>query len=342
MTFRVEIRHPHEPREPDWWTNSQTEDENFSSGMAGFPPISGLTTPVNLIPLPTFGIPQKSSTSEVPSTLHTSPAQETSGSAPSKSTGPSHPYESSPTTKSPSDLNSFLGGPTSKPEKNESSKHSSSKAHIGMAVGMVMVFAILGVILFLYLRRRRRQKRQTVVQQEMKSHNPAAYPPVAQQQAYYQPPLGPPSTLSPMPPQPPPVILGPITPNSNGAYYTGIDTSDVVSMHEPTAMHEPTGLGNPFIDPQHEEPPPPYRPRSLAPLSRDSSLRSPPQAALSQTNLIAAQAQSRSPFRDPHDDDNISEFSAGGHPYGRRAVDELSMVSDLSYQHDPVIERPAV
>jgi len=340
MTFRVEIRHPDEPEEPGW-LRTQSGDDNFSSAMAGFTisfPGSPESISHPLIPISTPIIPGESSLSEAPSTTRTSPVQETSGSAPFRSTGPSGPYESGPYSTSTYDPNSFLGAPTSTPEKNDdSSGHSSSKAHIALGAAMFMVVAILGVILFLYLRRRRRQKRQALGQQELKSPNPTTYPPVAQQQAYYGAPPGPPSTLSPMLPQPQPVILGPITPNSNGAYYTGIDTSDVVSMHEPT------GLGNPFVDPQHEEPPPPYRPRSMAPLSRDSSLRSPPQAALSQTNLMAAQGQCQSPFRDPHDDDNISEFSAAGHhQYGRRAVDELSVVSDLSYQHEPAIERPAV
>jgi hypothetical protein len=155
---------------------------------------------------------------------------------------------------------------------------------------------------------------------------------------YVVPPVLPPPARSPVAPQP--VILGPIVPGSNGAYYTGIDTSDVVSMHDTT------GTDNPFVDQSdpHGEPPPPYRPRSIAAtISRNTSLRQAPPAALSETNLMAVHGQiPRSPFADPHDD-AISEFSEPTRRrFGRRNEDELSVVSDLSYQQEPVIVRPTV
>jgi len=214
------------------------------------------------------------------------------------------------------------------------SSHSITTIHIVAAVILPLIFmAILGVILFFYLRRRRRQKAQAKVQ-EMKTQTSSNY----RRPNYAIPPVQPPPAVSPIAPQP--VILGPIVPGSNGAYYTGIDTSDVVSMHETT------GTGNPFVDQSdpHDEPPPPYRPRSIAAtISRNTSLRQAPLATLSETNLMAVQGQiHQSPFADRHDD-AISEFSEPTRRrFGRRNEDELSAVSDLSYQQDPVIVRPTV
>jgi hypothetical protein len=349
MTFRVEIRDPHE-RETEWWfPSSPSSDDDFTAlsdpGMNSRTGVGwnvfSIPSDVGFLSIPTSTHPGGSKPSTTPITDGNA-AQETTGTGASETTGPTwpfgaspHPTASSASSTSPPSLSSTA------PQNEDSTPRSKTLTHVVATVIPLVFLAILGVVLFFYLRRRRRQKKQAFVQQEMKRNSPTAYAPTGPQQAYYQSPPGPPPpALSPMPPQP--VILGPIAPNSNGAYYTGIDTSDVVSMHEPT-MHQPTGLGNPFVDPQHEEPPPPYRPRSLAPLSRNTSVQSPPLAALSQTNLIAAQEHSRSPFRNPHDDDNISEFSEPTGPQnGRRAVDELSAVSDLSYQQDPVVERPAV
>ncbi|KAF2469805.1 uncharacterized protein BDR25DRAFT_39795 [Lindgomyces ingoldianus] len=212
----------------------------------------------------------------------------------------------------------------------------------------VVILAILGVALFFYLRKRKRDKQVKAVQahvEEMKTRNqpfvqPLVHPgaPPSTQPQYATPPSHPlPTLASPTTPQP--VILGPIAPGSSGAYYTGIDTSDIVSMHDP---QDRTGLGNPFVngDEAQDEPPPPYRPRSVAPLSRDTSLRAPP-AAHSHTNLISSQDHpTRSPFADPTDDDDaVSDLSG---PTFRRNQDRISVVSDLSYQDDPVVVRPAV
>ncbi|OCK84244.1 hypothetical protein K432DRAFT_289345 [Lepidopterella palustris CBS 459.81] len=218
----------------------------------------------------------------------------------------------------------------------DSSHH---KAIYSAAIVLPIIFlGILGVLVFLYIRRRRRQKAQIQMQEMKMQSNTSTQP------HYAAPPVLPPPTVSLITPQP--VILGPISGSSNGAYYTGIDTSDVVSVHD-TMGPNMTGLGNPFADSvdNQEEPPPPYRPRSLAPpISRDTSLRQTPPAALSQTNLMAAHLQNpRSPFADPHDDDAISEVSEPTGPrVGRRNDDEFSAVSDISYQQDPVISRPAV
>jgi hypothetical protein len=168
------------------------------------------------------------------------------------------------------------------------------------------------------------------------------------QPSYTAPPSHPPPPASPASPQP--VILGPIAPTSNGTYYTGIDTSDIVSMND-RPENDRTGLGNPFADTSslNEEPPPPYRPRSLAPsalsrdtsvrtsvapLSRNTSLRAPP--GHSQTNLI--DHPERSPFADP-DDDAVSDVSG---PTAGRHQDTLSIVSDLSYQEEPTNTRQSI
>ncbi|KAF2008989.1 hypothetical protein BU24DRAFT_415348 [Aaosphaeria arxii CBS 175.79] len=254
--------------------------------------------------------------------------------------------------------------------------------HKGMVMAMgvavpLLVLAGIAILAFIVLRKRRRNKRQAIAHaqaqvDQMKysgrpSHIAAHYhvppPPPSTSPQFPQPSAQPP--YSGPPGQPPPVILGPIVPGSNGAYFTGIDTSDVVSVNNdhppypPPGLNDRTGLGNPFADNNsiNDEPPPPYRPRSIAALSRDSSLRSqsrnpppppfppqlPPIADHSRTNLLDAfpsqTGSSRSPFADPDsdsDDDAISQIS-GRAP--RRARETMSDVSDMSYQQDP---RPGV
>lgn len=230
----------------------------------------------------------------------------------------------------------------------------SKKVILYAAAGVVpvIVMSILGVFLFFYLRKRKRQREIVTTQQkldEMKSRGqplttaPYDIPPPSRPsssspeysvtppaiQAHYLPPGNLPPMAGPTTLQP--VILGPIAPNSNGAYFTGIDTSDVVSVNDRT------GLGDPFADSNSlsEEPPPPYRPRSLPPISRDSSLRM-PAAYHSRTNLIS---QELSPFADPRDDDAVSVISGTAL---NRQNDAMSAVSDLSYQEDPIVSRRAV
>ncbi|KAF2828181.1 hypothetical protein CC86DRAFT_369306 [Ophiobolus disseminans] len=143
----------------------------------------------------------------------------------------------------------------------------------------------------------------------------------------------------PNPSAPPPVILGPIPSGANGAYFTGIDTSDVVSMTSASNLRH--GPANHLSDNDSlAEPPPPYRPRSVAPpsftnSSRHSSFRAsvaPP--TTSRTRLIE-----RSPFEDPEDDDVVSELSG---PTARLSEDAMSAVSDISYQNDPVVNRSSI
>lgn len=91
---------------------------------------------------------------------------------------------------------------------------------------------------------------------------------------------------------------------------------------------------DPFADNNSlAEAPPPYRPRSLAPSSRQSSFRwTAPRLASSRTHLIQ-----RSPFEDPGDDDDVISELDG--PAQEQRVDAMSVVSNLSYQKDPVVGR---
>jgi hypothetical protein len=210
------------------------------------------------------------------------------------------------------------------------------------AILPIAVLAIIGAVVFICMRRRRKQKQTAAAQvlvEEMKSKTPTTT------QAYVASPLPPPRPLSrstpvtnigpATPASPQPVILGPIL-GSNNNYFTGIDTSDIMSVRS----NGRTGLGDPSADSNslQDEPPPPYYPRSIAPLSRDTSLRvpQPPPAASSQTELLGVQGQVRSPFDDPRDDDEVSDVSG---PTSRRNRDDLSTVSDMSYQQDPVVGR---
>jgi hypothetical protein len=212
------------------------------------------------------------------------------------------------------------------------------------AITPLVVLAGIAAIVFFCMRKRKRQRNETVAArnaEEMKKHPRS---PMTTQA--YMAPLGasPPYTASNnhlLPPPNPallqPVILGPIPSGANGAYFTGIDTSDAVSMSSTSNFRPPP---NPFSD--HEsltEPPPPYRPRSVAPpsfsnSSRQSSFRAtmpPPES--SRTHLIE-----HSPFEDPFDDDAVSDLSG---PTAGQSEDAMSAVSDLSYQNGPVVNRPA-
>lgn len=215
------------------------------------------------------------------------------------------------------------------------------------AVVPIVVLLLIGAGAFYFLRRRKRKRQVAASQmtpQEMKM------------QMHPAPSIHPYMAPIPMPPPfeasrslqrstheisaPAPVILGPISSGANGAYQTGIDTSDMISVNSSDARPV-----DPFADNNSiAEPPPPYRPHSVAPpsfvsTSRQSSVRTigPPPVS-SQTHLIE-----RSPFDDPSDhedaiadndddDDTISELSG---PTLRRSMDAMSAVSDLSYQNEP-------
>jgi hypothetical protein len=203
----------------------------------------------------------------------------------------------------------------------------------------LVLLAAIGAVVFLCMRKRKRQRHDAVAAQiaahEMKKR------PQTTAQAYMAPPTlsmqytAPHNDLPPTstPSQLQPVILGPIPSGSNGAYLTGMDTSDMVSITSNNLRPV-----DPFADNNSlAEPPPPYRPHSVAPpsftsTSRQSSVRtSAPQPATSRTHLIE-----RSPFEDPQEDDTVSELSG---PTLGRHDDGISIVSDLSYQNDPYVDQ---
>jgi hypothetical protein len=227
-----------------------------------------------------------------------------------------------------------------------SEKNNNDGMYAAAAVTPIVVLVIIAAIVFFCMRKRKRQRRETVEAaqvEEMKMRSQT--PPTAR--AYMASPLGttPQHTLSnnhlfpaPNSASMEPIILGPIPSGANGAYFTGIDTSDAVSMSSTNNFRPPP---NPFSDNESlSEPPPPYRPRSVAPpsftnSSRQSSIRAPiPPPATSQTHLVE-----RSPFENPFDDDMISELSG---PTAGRSEDAMSAVSHLSYQNDPVVNRPTI
>lgn len=216
------------------------------------------------------------------------------------------------------------------------------------AITPIVVLAIIGGFAYFFMRKRKRQRKEIAAAQkkveEMKMHPRS--PPTTQ--AYMAPPLSAspqysePSNHLLAPPNAAltqPIILGPIPSGANGAYFTGMDTSDAISMTSANNIRPGLLISSSDND-SLAEPPPPYRPRSVAPpsftnSSRQSSVRvSMAPLATSRTHLIE-----RSPFDDPSDDDAISDLSG---PTPGRNEDAMSAVSDLSYQNDPVVNRSSL
>jgi hypothetical protein len=236
--------------------------------------------------------------------------------------------------------------------ENHGADNGSNRTPIYAAAGIVPAVIIIVCFLVFFCLRKRRQKRQAIVKhghlEEMKMQSKQIQRPYI---APIAPPSPPPqaalpqySPSTPSPSHPPtasssqPVILGPIPSGNNGAYLTGMDTSDLVSMRSGGVSRQGTVVDrDPFADGRSlEEAPPPYRPSSLPPASlastsRNSSVRmaAPPQMT-SRTQLIE-----RSPFDDPEDDE-VSDISG---PTLGRETDTMSDVSELSYQIDPVVGR---
>ncbi|RDI83191.1 hypothetical protein Vi05172_g7044 [Venturia inaequalis] len=155
-------------------------------------------------------------------------------------------------------------------------------------------------------------------------------------------PLTSPATTSSAGTATPPVIL---STTMNDAYYTGIDTSDHVSLTDQRSEASADTFG--------EEPPPPYRPRSVPPISRETSVRnsmcrntsvrSSRHDPMSGSNLMRRSIDVRSPFDDPpedSDDDTLSQISTI-RSLSRRDMDRLSVVSDMSYQEELTHTHPS-
>ncbi|KAF3041155.1 hypothetical protein E8E12_009149 [Didymella heteroderae] len=236
--------------------------------------------------------------------------------------------------------------------ENHGANSGSNKTPTYVAGGAVpVVVIIIGICIFFCLRKRRRQRQAAAVNghvEEMKMQpkpverpyiapiTPPSPPPQAALPQYS--PSTPSSSHPPTASSSQPVILGPIPSGQNGAYLTGMDTSDLVSMRSGGVSRQGTVVDrDPFADGRSlEEAPPPYRPSSLPPASlastsRNSSVRmAAPPHMTSRTQLIE-----RSPFDDPEDDE-VSDISG---PTLRRETDAMSDVSELSYQMDPVFGR---
>jgi hypothetical protein len=212
------------------------------------------------------------------------------------------------------------------------------------------------------IRSKRRQRETRAAMPEMK--NLTRRPP--DEAAYIRPPSSePPSILvvtsqpsestnlaTDAPPttqrQSQPVIL---STTMDQAYYTGLDTADHISLTDARSQ-----MSTDLYD--GDEPPPPYRPRSVPPISRDASVRTSHTSRTSSTRRrnndhLAAHFMSggrrthdwRSPFDDPeHEDDTASLTSDMTIRPQRHAPqqDRLSVVSDLSYQDEPVTGGSAV
>jgi hypothetical protein len=147
--------------------------------------------------------------------------------------------------------------------------------------------------------------------------------------------------LPPSPPQqiqitpPPPVLLSSTV---NHSYLTGIDTSDDMSVHE-----QPTTITHEDMD----EPPPPYRPRSLAPPSRQNSGQIAngmlPNYRPGQMRIPVTESSSSNPFDDPEnetDDYSSSVWCRNSRecPEPRRSTGDnrMSTVTDVENEEATV------
>ena len=242
-------------------------------------------------------------------------------------------------SQSTSTVAPFEGGSTGDTQRKEQSNHLPVYAAAGAVP--VVVITIIGFVVFFCMRKRRKQRQIAATQTRVKEMQfqqstvraymaPAV--PVSRAPSYTSH-----TDIMQHPMSPPPVILGPISAGSNGNYMTGIDTSDM------STRNERTGLGDPFADGNslQEEPPPPYKPRSFA--SPNGSLRI-PRSSMSVSSQHSHNLQGQrfqplqNPFEDPREDDTVSDLSG---PTLQRDIDNMSVVSDLSYQHDPQVGRRA-
>ena len=221
-------------------------------------------------------------------------------------------------------------------EQKQSSNSGVAPATIAAAVVVpLIILSLTGFALIWLLRRRRRQLRtggSAAVPAEMKMRRSESTA-----LRYSMPPREPPPALTVAGGTP--LMVSSLAPTETRAYYTGIDTSDQVSMHSHAAPSH-----NVSLDGEHD-PPPPYRPRSVAgppPISRDASVRTNARAsvvpATASTGLMARTEEQQDPFADPADDDTVSEISEHDH-HNDTHDDRLSVVSDMSYQDEPTTVR---
>lgn len=290
-----------------------------------------------------------------------------SDSAPSASPSPS-PSSSTQPPSSPSASNSQSGANAPPPKEHK------SHPPVGALVVLPIIVIAGLLIFFLVWRKRRAARRGAMVQHEKMrspedglSQGPPAYSEstngLLMTPAAAATPLS--TTVSNNPLRPSgsrhnrlsqqPVILN--TNMRDGAYLTGIDTSDGISLA--------SGTGDAIVNPfdarsmtSTDEPPPPYRPRSVPSISRETSVRHPSQdltvhtnlAAVSERNLLRrgdddddltpVAAPRRNPFDDPEDDDDdrggLTPVQSPRWSRGRSRGDDdaRSMISEFSFEHE--------
>lgn len=230
--------------------------------------------------------------------------------------------------------------------------HNLSAAVMG-AVGAVSTLAILcliaGCCLFACRKagKSRNARRQLPPQQQMVNTSARSTVPT-DTRAY-----APSSTISP-----PPTLTSPSTvsahstqneeapillsTNIDQSYYTGIDTSDAISLvDDPRQPSHDIGYAASI-----SEPPPPYRPTSIPSFSRESSCRvsGAPPSYRPRLSIINLGNDVRSPFDDPEDDSPVSEVgeTSNNGPPIVRDMEEMSDVSEISYQQEPVQARSSL
>jgi hypothetical protein len=299
-------------------------------------------------------LPQSSSSQ--PAQTSASPTGSTSGGVYSETNTPGLYTPGSTTAAGSSNTNGAYGGGYGQYPQGD---NHDGMPHYLMAASVIIPLIILGFIIaaiVTIVKHKRKQRRlRAAAAPEMKDLN-RSRPQV--ESAYIRPPSSePPSsatTAAPAPSLPPtnresqPVIL---SSTMDGAYFTGIDTADHISLADVRSQtsQDPFDHG--------DEPPPPYRPRSVPPISRETSVRTAYRNSVSRNpsqrtyrndplvsnGLMGPMRMSqdvRSPFDDP-DEDAISEISTIREVPTRQG-DQLSVVSDLSYQEEPVVGRSAI
>lgn len=322
---------------------------SYTSSMPEGPPDGGPGKPQ-----PWSELSQKTSTDDDSNNAHTysspSPTPTTLSTASSAYNSLTSSTISATPTRSAGDVYSPIPTSTNSglPGLQSKADDGPNRTPLYAAAGITpVVVVIVGFVVFFFLRKRTRQ-RQAVNEQEhieeMKMHQkltampyiapitPPSPPPAAYSQ--YSPST-PPSHHPPTASSSQPIILGPIPSGNNGAYLTGMDTSDLISMTSAGGVSRQGTIvdRDPFADGRSlEEAPPPYRPSSLPPVSVASTSRNSSLRVAAPPNILQLV---ENPFGDPEDD----EISVMSGPTLRGASDAMSDVSELSYQLDPVVGR---
>jgi hypothetical protein len=212
-------------------------------------------------------------------------------------------------------------------------------AAAGAVVALVVVALSLLCCYLLYRKRRRSDAAAAQAESRGRMHpemkTVAAHVAGPADRSYVRPPTDapPPALASPSvistKSSSQPVIL---STTMDQSYYTGIDTSDRISLAQSQSSSVTYVEGA-------DEPPPPYRPRSVPPISRETSLRTSNSLA-PRGSVRRSRDLIRSPFDDP-EEENVSDLEEPPSIW-RVEADQLSAVSDLSYQQEPTTTHSTV